>query len=67
MPFGDHERAYVYKGDADYREIIQAEVSGDYIERLPNTQEERWESLVLGEYCLNRNLSGLLTSRSGSI
>jgi hypothetical protein len=48
MQFGDHKRAVVYKGDPNFWEIIQAEASGDNIERLPNTQEAQGESLVMG-------------------
>lgn len=50
LPFGDHERAFVHHGRPDYREIIQTEVSGDYIKSLPNIEEELGESLVMGEH-----------------
>lgn len=49
MKLGNHERAFVYKGLADYRNIIQTEVSGDHIERVPNGEEDRGELLVMGE------------------
>jgi hypothetical protein len=40
----------VYKGLANYRDIIQAEASGDFIERIPSADEERGEILVMGEF-----------------
>ena len=47
-PFGKHHRATVYGGTPDYEQIISAEVSGDYIARLPNTHEEKGKLLVMG-------------------
>ncbi|QGA22334.1 hypothetical protein EYB26_010050 [Talaromyces marneffei] len=47
MKFGNHDRAVVYNRRADYDQILQAEISGELIERLPNTQEEKGESLVM--------------------
>ena len=49
MPFGSHERAIVYNGRPDCEKIVQAEVSGEYIDRIHNTQEERGELLVMGK------------------
>jgi hypothetical protein len=46
---GSHERAFVYKGMANYDKIIQAETSGDFIARLPNAEEERGEMVVMSE------------------
>lgn len=45
---GKHNRAVVYNNVPDYGEIVSSEASGDYIFRLPNTQEERGKLLVLG-------------------
>jgi len=47
--FGKHNRAFLYKGKPNYDQIISAEASGDYIERVSNTQEEIGDMLVLGE------------------
>jgi hypothetical protein len=60
MQFGDHKRAVLYKGDANFLEIIQAEASGDNIERLPGTQEEQGESLVIGQSCSNSSFVSLI-------
>jgi hypothetical protein len=49
MKFGKHGRAIVYNGRADYDQILQAEMSGELIERLPSAQEEKGESLVMGK------------------
>lgn len=49
-PFGKHHRATAYSGTPDYKEIISAEVSGDYIERLPNTDEEKGKLLVMSKF-----------------
>lgn len=48
-PFGKHHRATVYGGTPDYEQIISAEVSGDYIARLPNTHEEKGKLLVMSK------------------
>jgi hypothetical protein len=48
MKFGNHNRAVVYNGLADYDQILQAEMSGELIERLLNANEEKGESLVIG-------------------
>lgn len=48
-PFGSHRRATIYPTVPDYEEIISAEASGDYITRVPNTQEERGKQLVMGK------------------
>lgn len=48
MKFGHHDRAVVYNGHADYDQILQAEMSGELIERLPNAKKEKGESLVMG-------------------
>ncbi len=40
VSFGFHERAIVYTGSADFQNILEAEVSGDFTNRLPNIQEE---------------------------
>jgi hypothetical protein len=40
MQFGDHKYAILYKGNANFLDIIQAEASGNNIKRLPGTQEE---------------------------
>lgn len=49
-PFGEHRRAIVYNTAPDYEGIVSAEASGDYITRLPNTQEERGKLLVMGKF-----------------
>ena len=49
-PFGKHHWATAYSGTPDYKEIISAEVSGDYIERLPNTDEEKGKLLVMSKF-----------------
>lgn len=49
MRFGSHDRAIVYNGPAHYDQIIQAEMSGELIERLPNAHKEKGESLVMGK------------------
>lgn len=48
-PFGKHHRAIAYSDTPNYEEIISAEVSGDYIERLPNTHEEKGKLLVMSK------------------
>ena len=58
-PFGKHHRATAYSGTPNYEEIISAEVSGDYIERLPNTHEEKGKLLVMSKF---HNLSTVITS-----
>ena len=45
-PFGKHHRVIAYSGTPNYKDIISAEVSGDYIARLPNTHEEKGKLLV---------------------
>ncbi|QKX63192.1 uncharacterized protein TRUGW13939_10361 [Talaromyces rugulosus] len=47
LTFGNHKRAVVYKGSADYEQILPAELSGEFIQRLPGAQEERGEMLVM--------------------
>ncbi|OAT09421.1 metalloreductase [Blastomyces gilchristii SLH14081] len=49
MKLENHEHALVYKGLADYRNIIQTEVSGDHIERVPNGEEDCGELLMMSE------------------
>ncbi|OJD26948.1 hypothetical protein ACJ73_01671 [Blastomyces percursus] len=49
MPFGGHERAFVYRGSADLQDILQTEASGERIKRLTDVQEERGDVLVMGE------------------
>lgn len=49
LPFGKHERAFLYQGTPDYRNIISSEASGDLIERLPNIRDKRGETLVMGK------------------
>jgi hypothetical protein len=53
MQFRDHKHAVLYKGDANFLDIIQVEVSGDNIERLPGTWEEQGKLLVIGQSCSN--------------
>ena len=48
-PFGKHHRATVYGGTPNYEQIVSAEVSGDYIARLPSTHEEKGKLLVMGK------------------
>jgi hypothetical protein len=48
-PFGDHHRATIYNGFPDYDSIISTEATGEHIERVSNTQEERGKLLVLSE------------------
>ncbi|KAI1955084.1 hypothetical protein LOZ58_006869 [Ophidiomyces ophidiicola] len=45
--FGNHERAVIYSGPANFRRIIQEEVSGQYILRLPGVEDERGDMLVI--------------------
>ena len=45
-PFGKHHRATAYSDTPNYREIISAEVSGDYIERLPTLMKRRANYLL---------------------
>ena len=47
---GNHDRAFVYKGLANYQDIIQAEVSGDFIKRVSSAEEERGHLLVMGKF-----------------
>jgi hypothetical protein len=47
--FGEHNRAVVYNGTPDYEKIMSAEASGDYVARIPNSEEERGKMLVLGK------------------
>ncbi|KAL2359773.1 hypothetical protein RJZ56_007367 [Blastomyces dermatitidis] len=46
----NYEHAFVYKSVADYRNIIQTEVSGDHIKRVSNGEEDRGELLVMSEF-----------------
>lgn len=48
LPFGKHERAFLYQGAPDYSIIIPTEVSGEKIERLPNIRDERGQMLLIG-------------------
>jgi hypothetical protein len=48
IKFRNHNQAVVYNQSANYDQILYIEVSGELIERLPNTQEEKGESLVMG-------------------
>ena len=45
-PFGKHHQAIAYNDTPNYKEIISVEVSSNYIERLPNTPEEKGKLLV---------------------
>lgn len=49
MPFGKHERAFLYQGAPDYPQIISEEVSGEKIERLPNIRDDRGKPLLIGK------------------
>lgn len=49
IKLGYHKRAFIYNGLANYKKVIQAEVWGDFFEKLPNTEEERGEVLIMGE------------------
>ncbi|GFF98653.1 metalloreductase, putative [Aspergillus udagawae] len=40
-PFRDHHWATIYNGFPDYNSIISTEASGEHIERVSNSQEER--------------------------
>ena len=48
-PFGKHHQATVYSGTPNYKQIVSAEVSSDYIARLPNTHEEKGKLLVMSK------------------
>lgn len=48
-PFGEHHRATVFNGKPNYKKVISAEASGRHIKRLPNTHEDRGETLVMGK------------------
>lgn len=48
--FGQHHRAVIYNGAPEYEAIMLAEVSGDYIPRVSDVQEERGKVLVMGEF-----------------
>lgn len=48
MPFGKHQRAFLYQGRPDFASIIPQEVSGENIERLPNIRDERGQTLLIG-------------------
>lgn len=48
LPFGKHERAFLYQGAPDYSSIIPMEVSGEKIERLPNIRDDRGQMLLIG-------------------
>lgn len=56
MKFGNHDRAVVYNRSANYDQILHAEMSGELIERLPNAEEEKGESLVMGMCHLREKL-----------
>ncbi|KAJ5183238.1 hypothetical protein N7492_000854 [Penicillium capsulatum] len=47
LPFGQHERVYLYQGVPDYQSIISLEASGTQIERLPNMWDEQGRMLIL--------------------
>lgn len=44
---GDHKRAFIHCEEPNYREIIEAEASGQHITSLSNSEEARGESLVM--------------------
>lgn len=46
-PFGVHHRATIYNGFPDYDSIISTEATGEHIERVSNSREERGKLLVL--------------------
>ena len=48
LPFGKHDRAFLYQGAPDYSIIIPTEVSGEKIERLPNIRDEIGRMLLIG-------------------
>jgi hypothetical protein len=48
-PFGEHHRATIYNGFPDYNSIISIEASGEHIDRVSDSQEERGKLLVLSE------------------
>lgn len=48
-PFGVHHRATIYNGFPDYDSIISTEATGEHIERVSNSREERGKLLVLSE------------------
>ncbi|GBF64101.1 hypothetical protein TMEN_6773 [Trichophyton mentagrophytes] len=45
--FGNHERAVVYRGQANFQEIVREELTGQDIERLPAVGEVYGDTLVL--------------------
>lgn len=49
LPFGQHERVYLYRSVPDYDSIISLKASGDQIERLPNIRDEHGQTLVMGK------------------
>ena len=48
VPFGKHERAFLYQGTPDHTRIIREEVSGEKIERLPNIRDDGGQALLIG-------------------
>ncbi|GFF47956.1 metalloreductase transmembrane component, putative [Aspergillus udagawae] len=46
----NNKRAFIHCEEPNYREIIEAEVSGQYITGLSNSEEARGESRRLKEY-----------------
>lgn len=49
LPFGKHERAFLYQGIPDYQNIVSSEASGDQIKRLLNIRDEHGRMLVIGK------------------
>lgn len=47
---GNHGRATLFNGHPNYRDIISAEASGDYIARVSNSQEEQGKLLVMSKH-----------------
>lgn len=48
LVFGNHKRAVIYKGSANYEQILLVELSGELVERLLGAQNKRGEVLMMG-------------------
>lgn len=44
---GKHKRAFLYQGTPDYTRIVQDEVSGENIKRLPDIRDDVGQVLLL--------------------
>ncbi|KAJ5737271.1 uncharacterized protein N7483_002503 [Penicillium malachiteum] len=49
IPFGRHERAFLYQGVPDYSSIISGEVSGENIDKTSRIRDTQGKLLIMGQ------------------